>query len=44
MDAGRIYAVMTYLWTFVMSLDEAPSLAEHLARLRDTAQRLGRNA
>ena len=23
MDAGRIYAVMTYLWTFVMSLDEA---------------------
>lgn len=44
MDAGRIYAVMTYLWTFVMSLDEAPRLAEHLAKLRDTAQRLGRIA
>lgn len=43
-DAGRIYAVMTYLWTFVMSLDEAPRLAEHLAKLRDTAQRLGRSA
>lgn len=44
MDAGRIYAVMTYLWTFVMSLDEAPRLAEHLAKLRDTAQRLSRIA
>ena len=43
-DAGRIYAVMTYLWTFAMSLDEAPRLAEHLAKLRNTAQRLGTDA
>lgn len=43
-EAGRIYSVMTYLWTFVMSLDEAPRLAEHLAKLRNTAQRLGRDA
>ncbi|MCA1936520.1 MAG: ABC transporter six-transmembrane domain-containing protein [Asticcacaulis sp.] len=40
-DAGRIYAVMTYLWTFVMSLDEAPRLADHIAKLRNIAQRLG---
>lgn len=43
-DAGRIYAVMTYLWTYLMSLDEAPRLAEHLAKLRNSAQRLGRTS
>jgi ABC-type multidrug transport system fused ATPase/permease subunit len=43
-DAGRIYSAMTYLWTFAMSLDEAPRLAEHLAKLRNTAERLGRDA
>lgn len=43
-DAGRIYSVMTYLWTFVMSLDEAPRLADHLAKLRNTAHRLGRDS
>lgn len=38
--AGHIYAVMTYLWTFVSSLDEAPSMVDQLARLRDIGKRV----
>lgn len=38
--AGHIYAVMTYLWTFVGSLDEAPSVVDQLARLRDIGKRV----
>lgn len=39
-SAGHVYAVMTYLWTFVGSLDEAPALADQLARLRDIGRRV----
>lgn len=39
-SAGHVYAVMTYLWTFVGSLDEAPALADQLARLRDIGKRV----
>ncbi|UTY59509.1 ABC transporter six-transmembrane domain-containing protein [Massilia sp. erpn] len=39
-SAGHVYAVMTYLWTFVGSLDDAPGLTDQLARLRDIGQRV----
>lgn len=38
--AGHIYAVMTYLWTFVSCLDEAPSVVDQLARLKDIGKRV----
>ncbi|OLF51161.1 hypothetical protein BTN82_29020 [Pseudomonas chlororaphis] len=38
--AGHVYAVMTYLWTFVSSLDEAPGMVDQLARLRDIGKRV----
>lgn len=40
MDAGHVYAVMTYLWTFVSSLDEAPVMVDQMARLRDIGKRV----
>lgn len=39
-SAGHVYAVMTYLWNFVSSLDEGPGLADKLAKLRDIGQRV----
>ena len=39
-SAGHVYAVMTYLWNFVSSLDEGPGLADQLARLRDIGRRV----
>lgn len=38
--AGHVYAVMTYLWTFVSSLDEAPGMVDQLARLKDIGKRV----
>ncbi|MGH2423548.1 hypothetical protein EJ576_09720 [Pseudomonas sp. C 49-2] len=38
--AGHIYAVMTYLWTFVSCLDEAPNVVDQLARLKDIGKRV----
>ncbi|QHF47671.1 hypothetical protein PspS35_29175 [Pseudomonas sp. S35] len=38
--AGHIYAVMTYLWTFVTSMDEAPGMVDQLARLKDIGKRV----
>ena len=40
-QAGHIYAVMTYLWTFVTSLDEAPALVDQIARLKEIGRRVG---
>ncbi|AOX99244.1 ABC transporter six-transmembrane domain-containing protein [Jeongeupia sp. USM3] len=37
---GHVYAVMTYLWTFVTSLDEAPAMVDQMARLRDIGRRV----
>lgn len=37
---GHIYAVMTYLWTFVTSLDEAPAVIDQMARLKDIGKRV----
>jgi hypothetical protein len=31
---------MTYLWTFVGSLDDAPSMVDQLARLKDIGRRV----
>ncbi len=38
--AGHVYAVMTYLWSFVSSVDEAPTMVDQLARLRDIGKRV----
>lgn len=38
--AGHVYAVMTYLWSFVSSLDELPGMVDQLARLRDIGGRV----
>ncbi|MDT9702589.1 hypothetical protein, partial [Streptomyces sp. P17] len=37
---GHVYAEMTYLWTFVGSLDDAPSMVDQLARLKDIGRRV----
>ena len=39
-QGGHIYAVMTYLWGFAMSLDDMPRLAEKLSELKDIGKRV----
>ncbi|QPB41922.1 ABC transporter six-transmembrane domain-containing protein [Rodentibacter haemolyticus] len=39
-QAGHIYAVITYLWTFAMSLDDAPRLLEEFSNLKDIGKRV----
>lgn len=39
-SAGHIYAVMTYLWTFVTSVDEAPGMLDQIAKLKDIGLRV----
>lgn len=39
-SAGHIYAVITYLWTFAISLDDAPRLVEELSKLKDIGKRV----
>jgi hypothetical protein len=39
-NAGHIYSVMTYLWMFVMSLDDAPQLLEKFSKLKDIGKRI----
>ncbi|UXZ05371.1 ABC transporter six-transmembrane domain-containing protein [Moraxella nasicaprae] len=39
-QAGHIYAVMTYLWGFAMSLDDMPRLVEKFSELKDIGQRV----
>lgn len=38
--AGHIYAVITYLWTFAISLDDMPRLVEDLSKLKDIGKRV----
>lgn len=38
--AEYIYAVITYLWTFAISLDDAPRLMEELSKLKDIGKRV----
>lgn len=39
-QAGHVYAVITYLWTFVISLDDAPRLLEQFSNLKDVGKRV----
>lgn len=39
-QAGHVYAVMTYLWGFAMSLDDMPRLAEKFSELKDIGKRV----
>lgn len=38
--AGHIYAVITYLWQFAMSLDDMPRLLEQFSNLKDIGKRV----
>lgn len=40
LDAGHIYSVMTYLWMFAMSLDDAPQLVDQYSKLKDIGKRV----
>lgn len=39
-EAGHIYAVITYLWTFAMSIDDMPRLVEKFSELKDIWERV----
>ena len=39
-NAGHIYSVLTYLWTFAISLDDAPRLIEEFSKLKDIGKRV----
>ncbi|STS83231.1 membrane protein [Klebsiella pneumoniae] len=39
-NAGHIYSVMTYMWMFATSLDDAPQLLEKFSQLRDIGKRV----
>ncbi|WP_170018941.1 ABC transporter six-transmembrane domain-containing protein [Campylobacter sp. RM16190] len=41
--AGHIYSVITYLWTFAISLDDAPNLIEQFSKLKDIGRRINAN-
>lgn len=39
-NAGHIYAVITYLWSFAFSLDDMPQLVEKFSELKDIGNRV----
>lgn len=39
-QAGHIYAVITYLWTFAISIDDMPRLIEKFSELKDIGKRV----
>lgn len=39
-SAGHIYSVLTYLWTILISLDDAPRLVEEFSKLKDISKRV----
>lgn len=39
-SAGHIYAVITYLWGFAMSIDDIPRLVERFSELKDIGRRV----
>ncbi|MFE4110951.1 ABC transporter six-transmembrane domain-containing protein [Kosakonia sp. YIM B13611] len=39
-NAGHIYSVMTYMWMFATSLDDAPQLLEKFSQLKDIGKRV----
>lgn len=40
LHAGHIYSVMTYLWMFALSLDDAPQLVDQYSKLKDIGKRV----
>ncbi|AIL32586.1 ABC transporter six-transmembrane domain-containing protein [Basilea psittacipulmonis] len=40
LSAGHIYALFSYLWTFAISLDDAPRLIEQYSELKDIGKRV----
>nr|WP_167365882.1 hypothetical protein [Pseudomonas salomonii] len=40
MRGNTAHAVLTCLWTFVTSMDEAPGMVDQLARLKDIGKRV----
>ena len=39
-DPGHIYAVVSYLWSFAMSIDDAPHLPEEFYKIKDIGKRV----
>ena len=42
--AGHLYAVVSYLWSFAFSIDDAPRLLEEYSKIKDIGQRIQINA
>jgi ABC-type multidrug transport system fused ATPase/permease subunit len=40
MTVGRVYSIVTYLWTFVTAIETLPELLENLTAVRDITERL----
>lgn len=40
LTVGAIYAIVTYLWTFVTAIEDLPELLENLTAVRDITRRL----
>lgn len=38
--AGHLYAVVSYLWSFAFSIDDAPRLLEEYSKIKDIGQRI----
>lgn len=39
-QAGEIYAIVSYLWNFLTSLDDVPVLVQQFTRLQDIGDRM----
>ncbi len=39
-QAGEIYAIISYLWNFLKSLDDVPVLVQQFTRLQDIGDRM----
>jgi ABC-type multidrug transport system fused ATPase/permease subunit len=39
-QAGEIYAIISYLWNFLKSLEDIPALVQQFSRLQDIGQRI----
>jgi hypothetical protein len=39
-QAGEIYAIISYLWNFLKSLEDIPLLVQQVSRLQDIGQRM----
>ena len=37
---GIFYAVVSYLWSFAISIDDAPRLLEEISKIRDIGKRI----